>query len=52
MIDPTSWKLSVADAVREEYGQYHGLNLKPVIAGIDGAAKLAAALRERMEIIG
>ena len=52
MIDPTSWKLSVADAVREEYGQYHGLDLEPVLAEIDGAAKLAAALRERMEIIG
>ncbi|MFC7706050.1 HNH endonuclease [Plastorhodobacter daqingensis] len=52
MIEPTSWKLLVADAVREEYGQYHGLDLKPVIAEIDGAADLAAALRKRMAMIG
>lgn len=52
MIDPTSWKLSVVDALREEYGQYHGLDLEPVIAEIDGAAELAAALRKRMAMIG
>jgi hypothetical protein len=38
--------------VREEYGQYHGLDLEPVIAEIDGAAELAAALRKRMAMIG
>lgn len=51
-IEPTSWKLLVADAVREEYGQYHGLNLEPVIATIDGAPELAAALRKRVAMIG
>ena len=51
-IEPASWKLLVADAVREEYGQYHGLSLEPVIAQIDGAAELAAALRKREAKIG
>lgn len=51
-IEPTSWKLLVTDAVREGYGQYHGLNLEPVIAKIDGAPELAAALRKRMAMIG
>ncbi|WP_197435016.1 HNH endonuclease [Nitratireductor arenosus] len=51
-IEPTSWKLLVADDVCKEYGQYHGLNLEPVIAQIDGVSDLAAALRKRVAMIG
>lgn len=52
VIEPSSWKLFFAEPVREEYGQYHGLDLEPVVAKVDGAPELAAALRKRMSLGG
>ena len=50
MIDAGTWKLFVIEPVRKEYGQYHDLNLGPVIAKIGNASKLEAALRQRQSL--
>lgn len=50
VIHADNWTLSVAEPVRNDYGQYHDIDLGPVIAKIEGASKLAAALRKRMNL--
>jgi hypothetical protein len=45
---PDTWKIEVMEPERRDYGDYHGLNLEPIMSQIGSAPLLAAALRKRM----
>jgi putative restriction endonuclease len=47
VLEPSMWKLFVMEHVRNEYGQYHDMDLSSIIGPKDGAPKLAEALRKR-----
>ena len=46
-LDPRTWKVLVAKHVRGEYGEYHGLDLGPIIVASGFSEKIASALQRR-----
>lgn len=43
-------KLSVMESQRKDYGQFHGLDLEPIISNIGNAPKIVAAVHQRLNI--
>jgi hypothetical protein len=49
-LDPASWKVYVIGTAREDYGQYHYLDIETVISRSDKAVELKTALFQRLKL--
>lgn len=50
-LNPKTWKLNVLESAREDYGEYHHLDLKPVMLKSNNIQQLTMVLQKRFSLI-